>query len=650
MAVQGERVRRWLPGALLVTALWLMAGCGQAPSDEAPGLFGADSTSFRAELDSARTLLGQDDIARAEPIVRAILAGAVAPEMVRQRALAIGYLGNIMQRRNLLDSAANCHRAVIALAQAHGEPDTEATARLNLGVALEMQGDHAGALEQQLEAFRLKEQLGDSSGMARGLNNIGMLYARTDDTLQAREHFRRAVAINAQVARTGDSASWHRSLMNLAVMEMDLGRYDTALVLLQRSAEVCPARMYNSNAAALLANMALAQEGLGDDRAAAALYHQALDVARQQEDEWALGEVRHYLADMLVRTGRPAQALAHLDTALAINRALGDRSSEKNVLLSRAEALAAAGRHAEAYHAHRAHSALADSLMNAGKDAVMRELHVKYEVEQKEHENDRLRAAGELSETRARTLRWLVVAALLLAVAIGVVAWLLAQRSRERAQRREADLEQQALRAQMDPHFLFNSLNTIPGLYASSDARTATAYVGHLSNLLRLILESSRQVQVPLRQEVQLIEHYLHVSASRHPGMFTYAITIDPAIDMDTVTIPPMLLQPLVENAILHGLVPKRTGGSLQVAITRAGGTLECRIRDNGIGRVASAQRSERTLAPSRGMQITTERLQQFNRGAGMRHGLEVTDLHDAGGRASGTEVTVRTIIHQPWT
>ncbi|MDX9752297.1 MAG: hypothetical protein RBT71_14560, partial [Flavobacteriales bacterium] len=111
MAVQGERVRRWLPGVLLVIALWLMAGCGQAPADEAPGLFGADSTSFRAELDSARALLGQGDIARAEPLVRAILAGAVAPDMVRQRALAIGYLGNIMQRRNLLDSAANCHRA-----------------------------------------------------------------------------------------------------------------------------------------------------------------------------------------------------------------------------------------------------------------------------------------------------------------------------------------------------------------------------------------------------------------------------------------------------------------------------------------------------------------------------------------------------------
>lgn len=635
---------------LFTLALIGLGACNQSDPTAPTPLFGADSTSFREELDSALAFLKQGDIDGAEPIVRTIIANATEPTMVRQRAMATGYLGNIMQRRNLLDSAANCHRAVIALAQKHGQLETEATARLNLGVALNMQGDHAGALEQQLEAFRLKEQLGDSSGMARGLNNIGMLYARTNDTLQARDHFRRAVAINAQVARTGDSASWHRSLMNLAVMEMDLGRYDTALVLLQRSAEVCPARMYNSNAAALLANMALAREGLGDTGAALALYHQALQRAREEDDAWTQGEMRHYLADLLVRMGQPRAALAHLDTALTGTRALGDRGSEKDVLLSQAEALAAAGRHAEAYATHRQWAALADSLMNAGKDAVMRELHVKYAVEQKEHENQRLRAAGELAEARARNLRWMVAAALLLAAGIGVVAWLLAQRSRERAQRREADLEQQALRAQMDPHFLFNALNTIPGLYAGADARTATAYVGHLSNLLRLILESSRQLQVPLRQELQLIEHYLHVSASRHPGMFHHDITLGPDIDPDTVAIPPMLLQPLVENAILHGLVPRRTGGLLRIAIERQGDMLVCRIRDNGAGRAASAQHAGRALAPSRGLQITTERLRQFNRGGGLPHGLEIADLHDAEGRPIGTEATVRIIIHRTWT
>lgn len=639
---------------LVPIALLCLGGCSTGtPRIPAPA-FGADSTSFRDELAAARTLMSQGDIAAAEPIVRAILAGATAPAMVRQRTLAMGYLGNIMQRHNQLDSAANCHLAVIAMAQEHGQLETEATARINLGVALEMKGDHAGALEQQLEAFRLKEQLGDSAGMARGLNNIGMLHVRTGDTLEARDLFLRSVALNERVARaggrTGDSASWHRSLMNLAVVEMDLGRYDTALVLLQQSAEVCPPRMFNSNKSALLTNMALAYEGSGQLDTARALYEEALELARELDDRWSLGELRHFLADLLVRNGKPAQALAHLDTALTITRELGDRLSERNILLSQAQAFAATGRHKEAYTAQLGYTALADSLMNAGKDAVMRELHVKYDVERKENENHRLRAAAELAEARGQNLRWMLAAALLLAVGTGLVAWLLAQRSRERAQRREADLEQQALRAQMDPHFLFNALNTIPGLYADADARTATAYVGHLSNLLRLILESSRQLMVPLRQELQLIEHYLHVSASRHPGMFHHEITVGGDIDTDSVAIPPMLLQPLVENAILHGLVPRRTNGLLRITIQRDGDMLICRIRDNGIGRAASGRHSGPAPTPSRGLQITIERLRQFNRGAGMPHGLELADLHNAEGRPTGTEAVVRTIFRHTWT
>lgn len=630
----------------------LLAACGRPDAPAPRNGPGADSTRFILALDSARSFLAEGNDTSAEAAVHYILKEAGAAGLHKPRAMALGVLGNIMQRRNRLDSAAVCHRMVIALAQEQGLTDVESTARINLGVVLELSGDPAGALEQQLEALRLKEQLGDSTGMARTLNNVGMLYARTNDTLKARDHFKRAIAINQQVAMgrpTGDSASWHRSLMNLAVVEMDLGRYDTALALLQRSGEVCPLRMYNRNIPALLTNKALAHEGLGNLDQARDHYEQALAMARQQGDEWSLGELRHYLADLLVRTGQPGLALAHLDSALQITRELGDRRSEQDVLLSRARTLAAMGRHKEAYEAHVAYAAVADSLMNAGKDAVMRELHVRYGVEKKENENQRLLADAQLAEARGQKLRWMLVAALLMAVAVGLASWLVMQRARERTRLREAQLEQQALRAQMDPHFLFNALNTIPGLYAETDPRTAAAYVGHLSNLLRLILESSRQVSVPLRQELDLITHYLHVSAARYPGAFEYAVAMQPDVDPDAVEMLPMLLQPLVENAIVHGLVPKRGGGHLQVNISRRDGLLECTVQDNGVGRRVGAAFGEGQAHPSRGLQIITERLRHFNRGGGNFAALEIVDLEDGEGGAAGTQVTVRTVMNSVW-
>lgn len=623
----------------------VLGACSRPAAPPDPALFGADSISFRTELDSARALLRVGDIGAAEPIVRHVLNNATAPQQVKQRSLALGFLGNIMQRRHDLDSAIACHRLVVDAAERHAQTAIEATARINMGVALRLKGDHAGALEQQLEAFRLKEQLGDSAGMAHGLNNLGMLHYSTNDTLRAEEAFRRALAINES---THDSVSWHRSLMNLAVVDIDLLRFDSALVRLRRSMEVRPARLYGDSEAAILTNMALAHEGLGQPDSARTLYEQALAIARAEEDERSLGEVRHYLADMLLRQGAYTTALAHLDTGLTIARALHDKDTERQTLRSMAEAQAATGRYQQAYATRLAHDALADSLMNAGKDAVMRELHVKYEVEHKERENDRLRAEGEVLAAKAQRDRVLLAAAVLLILTVAAVAWLLVQRTRERARRRETELEQQALRAQMDPHFLFNALNTIPGLYAGTDARTATAYVGHLSNLLRLILDTSRQVQVPLRQELELIGHYMHVSASRHPGLFTHTITVDPAIDPDAVMIPPMLVQPVVENAILHGLVPRRGGGLLTVRVERDNNMLVCRIRDNGIGRAASATTAGRQLSASQGLAITAERIRQFNRNAS-RGGLHITDLHDDHGRPHGTEVVIRTIIQDPW-
>lgn len=628
----------------------LLAACSRPEAPPSGNGHGADSSRFILALDSARLLLAEGNDTGAETRVRGLIQASAG--RVKPNAMAVGLLGNILQRRNLLDSAASCQRMAIAMAQQHGLADVESTARINLGVVLELLGNPAAALEQQLLALRLKEQLADSTGMARTLNNVGMLYARTNDTLKARDHFRQAIAINQLVATgrpTGDSASWHRSLMNLAVVEMDLGRYDTALTLLQRAGEVSPQRMFNRNIPALLTNQALAYEGLGNLGMARTYYEQALSLARQQRDEWSLGELRPYLADLLVRTGQPAAALAHLDTALAITRALGDRRSEQDVLLSRARTWAAMSRHKEAYEAHLAHTALADSLMNAGKDAVMRELHVKYEVEKKENENQRLLANAQLAEARGQKLRWMLVAALLMAVAVGMASWLVLQRARGRARQREAQLEQQALRAQMDPHFLFNSLNTIPGLYAETDPRTATAYVGHLSNLLRLILESSRQVTVPLRQELDLITHYLHVGAARYPGVFTYAVTVHPNIDPDAVEMLPMLLQPLVENAIVHGLVPRRSGGHLQVTVARHNGLLECTVHDNGVGRRGGPAFGAGQALPSRGLQITTERLRHFNRGARNFAGLEIVDLEDGQGRAQGTKVTVRTVLNSVW-
>lgn len=259
-------------------------------------------------------------------------------------------------------------------------------------------------------------------------------------------------------------------------------------------------------------------------------------------------------------------------------------------------------------------------------------------------EDGRARSA-ELATLRSWNLWLAVAAAVLVTVVLGLIIALVRRSMREAARRREAELEHQALRAQMDPQFLFHALATIPVLYASGDPRQAQAYVEHVSKLLRLTLETSSKWRVPLRQEIDLLEHYLHVCSSRHPGAYTYSVHVDPSVDTESVTLPPLLLQPLVENAIVHGLVPRKEGGMLSVEIARVNDILVSRIRDNGIGRAASVRTKRHVPRPSEGLALTAERMRRFNRGRGPGDGLRILDLHDDRGRPAGTEVIVRTVI-----
>lgn len=638
-------VRILAVGYVAVMVSLLACEGDQAPEPVA-AVYGSDSTTFRTELDAARAAYQQDEFLLADSLARVVLAGSTAPEHSKQRMMAYSALAHSMQGRRELDSAQHYFEQAVELATRYQHRKDMAVALNNLATVFQDKGDYEMAMVQLLRSRDLRQQLGDSAGLAKSWNNLGILLTRKNDTLAAEQAFRTAVAINE---RSGDSASWSKSLANRAVLEMDLRRYDTAVMLLQRAMVVRPRALFGRSAAYLKTNMGLAYDGMGRTEEAVAEYAQAIREAAEVGDEVTVANSHMYLGDLLVRHGAHARARLHLDSAIAVARRSDNTECLKEAYLTLANSHATTGDYEHAYQHYRTYDALADSLMNADKDRTMSELLVKNDVHRRARENAQLRSAQELSEVRARDMRLLLVAVCLLAIAVGVVAWLLVQRTRERARRREAELEQQALRLQMDPHFLFNALNTIPGLYASTDARTATAYVGHLSNLLRLILETSRKLQVPLRQELQLLEHYLAVSSSRHSDVFSWWIKVEPDIDRDEVLIPPMLLQPLVENAVHHGLVPRKQGGELHVEIARSGDLLVCRVRDNGIGRAARQRAKGESLGASRGLEITAERMRQHNRGRGAADGLRIIDLHDDNGKACGTEVVVRTIIEGPW-
>ncbi|MBS1661534.1 MAG: histidine kinase, partial [Bacteroidetes bacterium] len=217
------------------------------------------------------------------------------------------------------------------------------------------------------------------------------------------------------------------------------------------------------------------------------------------------------------------------------------------------------------------------------------------------------------------------------------------ERAKASLQQRAKELEIQALRSQMNPHFIFNCLNAINRFILSHETEAASDYLTKFSRLMRMIMNHSRHSLISLADEVEILGLYLGMERLRFKNAFDYEIKIDEDIDSDDVRIPPLLLQPFVENAIWHGLMHKEERGFLSIRMHTEGDTLICTIRDNGIGRKRAALLKSKSAEKhkSMGLQITAERMALLTGTGEPGHFFRIEDLYDEDGAAAGTKVVL---------
>lgn len=216
-------------------------------------------------------------------------------------------------------------------------------------------------------------------------------------------------------------------------------------------------------------------------------------------------------------------------------------------------------------------------------------------------------------------------------------------RQREQMKRKMVEMELKALRAQMNPHFTFNTMNSIQHFIKKNEPESAIRYISKFSKLMRMILDNSAVEMITIEREVQALKIYLEIESLRFDEKFDFSITIDPDLDQGYDKIPSMVLQPYIENAIWHGLMNKKGKGTISIAIKREENGIRCLIEDDGIGRKeAEKQRSSFTTdQKSYGMLISDERLRLLNQTQHQELNVKVVDIKDKEGKAAGTKVEV---------
>jgi hypothetical protein len=216
-------------------------------------------------------------------------------------------------------------------------------------------------------------------------------------------------------------------------------------------------------------------------------------------------------------------------------------------------------------------------------------------------------------------------------------------------ERKIASLEQLALKSQMNPHFIFNSLNSIQQYVIDKDVRGANKFISGFSRLIRQTLDMSARPETSLAEEIIYLSTYLELEKMRLEDKFTYEVKADESISPEECFIPPMILQPFVENCVRHGVRYRHDNkGRIIVTFSRSGDFLDCIIEDNGVGRKASGMyKSANPIEyQSKGISLTTDRIELMNRAAGPHISVNIYDLENVDGTGAGTRVLIKFPLH----
>lgn len=202
-----------------------------------------------------------------------------------------------------------------------------------------------------------------------------------------------------------------------------------------------------------------------------------------------------------------------------------------------------------------------------------------------------------------------------------------------------AQLELASLRSQMNPHFIFNSLNSVQKYIWENKEEDAAEYLAKFAKLMRAILENSRKDLVTLKEEIDILKIYIELEHRRSNGQFDYSIKTDETLNQDLAMVPPMLMQPFIENAIWHGLNKKKSKGILAVTVEKQNDKLICIIDDDGVGRQAKKP-GVTDEKKSLGIEITQQRIARLMQTTKLEAGISIFDKK-TGGLATGTTVTI---------
>ena len=365
-------------------------------------------------------------------------------------------------------------------------------------------------------------------------------------------------------------------------------------------------------------------------------------------------QINFKIAKAYIAQERMEEAIPYLERSIVEADAEDDLVVQKDATRKLSEVYALKGDYTNALKTYQAYVSVVDTLYVRKEQEIMRAARFNREIAAKQSRIEGLEQERELSQSKYdlalaeqklafesnKRQQWIIYSLTFGLLLMGLAVFFF-YRSNRQQQLANNLLALKSLRTQMNPHFIFNALNSVNNYIAKNDERSANRYLSDFSGLMRAVLENSEEDFIPLTKELELLQLYLKLEHSRFPEKFDYKIRIDDQALVGAYQIPPMLLQPYIENAIWHGLRYREDKGWLQIDLAPIeGGSLKITISDNGIGRTKSAQlkTENQKNQKSKAMGNIGKRIAILNQMYKDKVEVSIADLESDG---SGTKITL---------
>jgi tetratricopeptide (TPR) repeat protein len=546
-------------------------------------------------------------------------------------------LANIYDGMGDFGEALRHYRLSLKLSEQIGELDGMAKANANIAITLKGLGDLSGSMKHQLKALQLREKLGDKKGMASSLGSIAILLDRQGQYDEAEKMALRSLQLRTEL---GDRRGMSKSHLILGNIHDSRGDHKQALDAHKVSLQISEEIGYKEGVADGTTNVGIALAFLKRNKEAEKYFERAYSLRKELDDKKGMADASTNIAIMQMRNGAFSDAQLLLDTALALAFSIGSKDALRDAYKAYADLDSARGDHRAALHHHKLFLAYKDSILNEETSLQLSNLRIINDVEKKDGTIAQLDAEkkGALAANDAKERKQqatLVIGIILLILASGV--FLLVMRNRRKrhqialreAELQKADVEMQRdraelekslaelkkervendyLRSQLTAHFTKNALSSIDGLIGSGQYVKAQEYTGRFHDLLKWTLQNASSAKVNLGEELEMMRHYLTLEAPCVEDGLRWDIAIADDVDVSDVELPPLILQPFVENALLHGIRGTGRMGEIRISVSREGAEVVCAVIDNGRG-MASGDEAKRN---STGLRLVRERLDMF--------------------------------------